>query len=224
MSAFPGGRYGLPEHDWGKTGPANDSAEAQDLGSGQRRVESSALTWMDLDEGQSKILKDHFVYWFTGDGNRVLHAAGHSIAGREGNELAADAAVKCYEQWPDPRKRELFRGSPRYAYQVARNLFLDQIKVSHNRKEIPAGLPGHSSLEEGSTGTVWDKGKDDRADPDWEVRFAVNSLDDEKSELIFLVYWLRMSRLKAAEYMGITRRQADRLHESAMGELRALLE
>jgi DNA-directed RNA polymerase specialized sigma24 family protein len=224
MSAFPGGSYQPLEQDRGKTGPAGNSVEAPDLGLGRRRVESSTPTWMDLDEGQSKILKDDYVHWFTTDGNRVLRAAGHSIAGRGGNELGADAAVKCYEQWPDPRKRELFKGSPRYCYQVVRNLFLDQNKTSYSRNEIRAGLPGHLSPEEGSTGTVWDKANGDGADPDWEVRFAVNSLGDEKSELIFLVYWLRMSRVKAAEAMGITRRQADRIHESAMGELRALLE
>ncbi len=211
MRALPGKRYQPPE-----------SVEASNRGSERRRAESSAPTWTDLDEGQAKILKDDYAYWFTDHGNRVLHAAGHKIAGRDGTELAADAAVKCYEQWPDPRKRELFKESPRYAYRVVRNLYLDQLKASYHRKEVRAGLPGHLSLEERSTGTVWDR--DLRADPDWEVRLAVNSLDPEESELIFLIYWLRMSRVKAAECMGVTRRQADRLHQSAMGELRTLLE
>ncbi|NMO51447.1 hypothetical protein HH310_09615 [Actinoplanes sp. TBRC 11911] len=166
MSAFPRGSCQPLEQDRGKTGPAGNSVEAPDLGLGRRRVELSTPTWMDLDEGQSKILKDDFVHWFTTDGNRILLAAGHSIAGRGGNELGADAAVKCYEQWPDLRKRELFKGSPRYCYQVVRNLFLDQNKTSYNRNEIRAGLPGHLSPEEGSTGTVWDKADGDEADPD----------------------------------------------------------
>ncbi|GLW30998.1 RNA polymerase sigma factor [Actinoplanes regularis] len=190
---------------------------AQDESPGHRRAGEPAPPWRDLDDGQRKILSDDFVIWFESGARLIFLKAGHSICGREGRTLAGDAAVRCYEQWPDPRKRELFKQSPRYVYQTVRNLFLDELKSGYRRRESPAGLPGHADR----IAEIWERPP--VGDPGWEVRQAINSLDPEKGEIIFLHYWLKLSWVDAARLMGRSRGQVDRLHRSAIEELRVLL-
>jgi DNA-directed RNA polymerase specialized sigma24 family protein len=203
--------------------PVNDQVDATGVSPERRRADDEpALTWRDLDEGQRKILTDEFTDWFEGDAESIFLKAGHSLCGREGTELACNAVVKVYEQWPDPRKRELFKGTPQYIYQTTRNLYRDNLKSSYKRREQPFGLPGQAEDENNETNPIWEKR--DVVDPGWEVRLAINALNAEKSELIFLIYWLRMSRTKAAEHMGLSRGQGERLHRSAMEELRVLLD
>ncbi|MGW0501454.1 RNA polymerase sigma factor [Micromonospora sp. NPDC003241] len=141
--------------------------------------------------------------------------AGHSICGREGYRIACDAAVKIWARWPDEHMRKSFTTSPRYIYRLVRNLFLDDLRLSHSQHERTAGLPG------GSEDGIWEDGAG--ADPGWEVRHAINLLDQEKAELIFLLYWLRMKLSEASRHMGVTRSKAERLHNSAISELRCLL-
>jgi DNA-directed RNA polymerase specialized sigma24 family protein len=203
----------------GRQPGTGDLVVVTDHGPEQRRAgDNPAPSWTDLDDDQRKILTDEFVEWFEGGARLLFLKAGHSICGREGDELAGDAAVKCFGQWPDPRKRALFRESPHYVYATARNLFLDDRKSRYRRLERPSGIPGLTD----DTSGIWER--PDAVDPGQEVRHAVNALSGDRSELIFLIYWLRMSRVKTAEHLGLTRGQVDRLHRSAIEELRVLLD
>lgn len=213
-----------PDRDQEFSDPVSSTPAAKDLDLERHPVgQGSALTWADLDEGQARAVSFDFQAWFLSEGREYLKAAGFSVAGREGNEYAADGATKCYEQWPDPRKRELFKSSPGYVYQLVRNLFVDNWKSGYSRHEKPCGLPGQPSDEAGSAELVWDRSIADE-DPGWEVGIAVSRLEPAKGELIFLMFWLRWSREKARKHMGLTRYQVDQMYLSAIQELRVQLE
>jgi len=180
--------------------------------------DESVITWKDLDDEEAQILQARFVAWFQHEGGReVFKRAAHSVGGRDGDEAAVDAAEKCWEQWPDPRKREKFMGRPGYVFKTVRNVFLDGLKTSYKRREQQVGLPGHSSGEGDAAASVWNKLAAD--DPGWEVRNAMRSLNEAQAELLFLRFWLRLSQVKAAEHMGLTRHAAGVLYRSAIEEL-----
>ncbi|MFI5906976.1 sigma-70 family RNA polymerase sigma factor [Dactylosporangium sp. NPDC051541] len=219
MSA-PEGGYQPPEPE--DTDPVLSESATEHEPVEKLAEREPAVTWDYIDEDQAKLLKLDFVKWFQEEGRQALLKAGHSLCGRDGNEIAFDAAVKCYDQWPNPRKRELFKESPRYVFTTVRNLLLDGLGTSYKRREKPLGLPGHHSEEDGASASVWDKLAVD--DPGWEVRNAMRSLNEAQSEFLFLRFWFRMSQVKAAEEMGITRYKAGLLYQSAIEKLRNLLE
>ncbi|MEU7751454.1 hypothetical protein [Micromonospora sp. NPDC049171] len=211
----PGGRY---QPSRGRRKPDSDESLVDAVGRipEQRRANDKlAHRWEGLDARLRLALYDEFKQWYHESGQSSLMRAGHSICGRQGEKIACEAAVKIWARWPDKRMRDLFTTSPRYIYQLVRNLFLDDLRLSHSQHEQAAGLPwsGEDGIWEGKAG----------ADPGWEVRHAINLLEQEKAELIFLMYWLRMRLSEASRHMGVTRGKAERLHDSAITELKYLL-
>ncbi|MCG5461307.1 hypothetical protein MED01_006165 [Micromonospora sp. MED01] len=190
--------------------------DAMDLVPEQRRASDNLTHWWEgLDDKQRRSLQADFEQWYHESGKSSLMRAGHSICGRRGSETACDAAVKIWSRWPNTRMRELFKTSPRYVYQLVRRLFLDGLEKSYRRHEQSAGLP-----EDNDDG-VWEGNSDEESG--WEVRQAINRLSKEQAELIFLLYWLRMNLSEASRHLTIPRREAEKLHKSAIANLKELL-
>ena len=168
------------------------------------------------DDGRpSTELNQDFATWFEDVGSDLLLRCAHSVCGRElFEDIAFEAAGKIYEQWADPRKRQLFTTHNGYVYQVVRYAFLSYRRKAANRPELHDELPGEADS------AFWSRAGRDSG---FEVRQALLFLDDEKAELVFLRYFLNLTLSATAREMGRKRGEAEKLHKQALAELKEIL-
>lgn len=170
-----------------------------------------------LDMSNRQYLDDDFSAWFENPGSQLLLKASHSICGRFGlgEDMAMQSALRIYPQWGDPEKRALFKTNRGYLYQTVRNTFLDYRRNPSRVNEHERELPGEDDRG------FWKSVAGD--DAGWEVRLAVQLLNHQERELVFLHYFLRLSLSETARQMNLERRDAVRLRKNALDSLREIL-
>ena len=182
----------------------------------QRLAVAEAATTSEDPGCSRQDLDDDFSGWFREPGKGLIIKAAHSVCGRLWEDMAFESAMKIYRQWPDPRKRKLFKTTRWYVYKTVKNVFLDYLKKDSRRGGPECELPGEEDTPE-----FWRRLA--LTDPGWEVRLAVQRLADDEGVLIFLRYWGRMSLSAVAREMHITRGKAERLHKKALDDLKVML-
>jgi RNA polymerase sigma-70 factor (ECF subfamily) len=183
---------------------------------GQSEKQRAVVDGAPASERSKQEQNDEFVAWFQDRGQELLIRSAQLVSGRDWEDAAAAGAMRVYEQFGKPEVRERIKSKPGYVYTIVRNKYLDYIKVPsrHNAMEQP--LPEGDTKGVGGLVAAGD-------DPGWEVRHAVNLLDQEERELVFLRYFMGLSLSETARNMGLKRSQAERLHKTALEDLRLLL-
>ncbi|TDD28850.1 sigma-70 family RNA polymerase sigma factor [Actinomadura sp. KC06] len=166
-----------------------------------------------MNRDQDPEESQEFTPWFKENGGHLLKAAYRCTNRNQtlAEDVAQDAAMRIFRSWDEVRIRKLVLTSPAYVHTIVVNCYRDRLKARLART-------GHGEVQ------LTEYNEPAQLDSQLQVRAAITELPEDEGSIIFLKWYGRLTTKEAGVQLGISKDQAYRLHQRALGSLKKLLE